>query len=180
MEERVLGSAVGDEVVHDRAGAGGLAHGGDGVLVAVQEVDVVLDPLEGGTLIVQGDVGETVGLDSLTAEETESTETVIGSNPDYVVLGGLEEGSTIVAEVMLELVVENGDRQVYSQEERLGSENVTTAKDPEENREVLDLTADSLSRNLDIQKQTVLRGRLKVLKNRVGNWQFDISSQTIN
>lgn len=71
----------------------------------------------------------------------------------------------------MKLEAVNGRKNIqgYSQEEGLGTENVTTTEDPEENGKVLNLTTDSLARNLNIQEKTILRGRLKVLEKRVGN-----------
>ena len=50
-EEGVEFSAFTDEVVDDRAGTGRFSHGSDTGSVAADEVNVVLDPLEGGPLV---------------------------------------------------------------------------------------------------------------------------------
>jgi len=49
-------------------------------------------------------------------------------------------------------------------EERLGAHSIASAKDPEEDWEVLDLVTNGLSRNTDIEEQAILRHWLQSLK----------------
>lgn len=56
-------------MVEDGAGAGGLAPGADAGLVAAEMVNVGLNPLEDGALVVQAGVGECFGVFHGTSRE---------------------------------------------------------------------------------------------------------------
>ena len=78
--------------------------------------------------------------------------TVVGGDKDQIVAGRLEQRVAIV------------------EEEALGAEDVSSTKDPEENGEVLDLTADGGAGDSDIEEETILAPRLEVGDDGVRNW----------
>ena len=73
LEERVKSSSLGNKVVHDGTGSGGLSHGGDLGLVAVEETNVLLNPFKGSTLIVNSEITDTLCLRNWSVQPSEGT-----------------------------------------------------------------------------------------------------------
>lgn len=92
LEQGVLRAAVGSQMVENGTSASRLAHSSDLVLVAVEEADEVLDPLQGGALVVQTCVRVAVGFDTRAGQETVGAHTVVGSDVDEAVVARVEEG----------------------------------------------------------------------------------------
>lgn len=88
----------GGDLVHDGAAAGGFADDGDAGWVAAEEVDVLLHPLEGKALVVEGGVGDAAGgLEGWAGEPSEGPEAVVQRDEDDFVVASGDEASRIVA-----------------------------------------------------------------------------------
>jgi hypothetical protein len=79
--------------MQNRRATARLSHDRDVVLSPAEEVDVVLDPLEGEALVEEGDVGVAVGEDGGAIEPAEGAEAVVEGDEDEVLVeGGLGVG----------------------------------------------------------------------------------------
>lgn len=63
-------------MVHDAAGSSGFTHGCDGAGVAADKGDVVFDPLESSTLVVERGIADSIADKSGTVQPTKGTELV--------------------------------------------------------------------------------------------------------
>jgi len=84
----VVASVCGD-LVHDTASAGRLAKYSHSVGVTAEEMDVLLDPFQRHSLVVQTKIRCTVALEGRSAEPSESAESVVEGDVDDVVIVAL-------------------------------------------------------------------------------------------
>lgn len=158
---RSIVAPIRSDMVHQRPAAGGDAHHGDFVLVAAEEVDLVLHPLQPEALVVQAGVRDCpVGLSQRrAAEEAKVAETVVDCHPDDGAWRVDEERDWVAKGVLRANCVSATEQPVPCHTVISRAHSLPTGGGgtiPEQNRRSGDLAAQDFPRDNDVEEQTVL------------------------